>query len=334
MTIRIAINGLGRIGRCIMRAFHEHAWDGLEIIAVNGPAAIEDHAHLLKYDSVHGIFPGNITINDTSINMGKGDIRVFAERDPAKLPWKELGVDIVLECTGKFTKRNDAAKHLLADAGRVIVSAPCDGADSTIVYGVNNMALKSTDQVISIGSCTTNCLAPIAKVLNDRIGIVNGFMTTIHSYTGDQNILDASHKDRRRARAAGLSMIPTSTGAAKAIGLVLPELAGKLGGAAVRVPTPNVSMVDLTFTAARNTSAVEINTLLTQSSEEHLKGILAVSSDKLVSADFNHNPHSAIADLDETHVVGKNLCRVVAWYDNEWAFSMRMLDAALLVGKM
>lgn len=334
MTIRVAVNGLGRIGRCILRAFHEYNWNDIEIIAVNGPSSIEDHAHLLKYDSVHGLFPGAITIHDNRINMGKNDILALSERDPSRLPWRELGIDIVLECTGKFNRRGDAAKHLVADAGKVIVSAPCDGADSTIVYGVNNAALKAADQVISIGSCTTNCLAPIAKTLNDRIGITSGFMTTVHSYTGDQNILDGSHKDRRRARAAGLSMVPTSTGAAKAIGLVLPELAGKLGGSAVRVPTPNVSMIDLTFVAARNTSAVEINTLLTQASQERLKGILSVSTDKLVSVDFNHNPHSAIADLDETHVIGKNLCRVLAWYDNEWAFSMRMLDAAVLMGKL
>ncbi len=334
MTIRVAVNGLGRIGRCVLRAFHErNSWDDLDIVVVNGPAAIEDHAHLLQYDSVHGIFPGTVTINDDSINMGKSDMLVLSERDPSKLPWHDLGIDIVLECTGKFTKRNDAAKHLLADAGKVIVSAPCEGADNTIVYGVNNQALRSTDQVISVGSCTTNCLAPIAKVLNDHIGIEHGFMTTVHSYTGDQNILDSSHKDRRRARAAGLSIVPTSTGAAKAIGLVLPELAGKLGGAAVRVPTPNVSMVDLTFAAARNTSAAEINALLTQASEETLQGILAVTSKPLVSVDFNHNPHSSIIDLSETHVVGKNFCRVLAWYDNEWGFSVRMLDMAVLMGK-
>lgn len=333
MTVRIAINGLGRIGRCVVRAFHELPRDDIEIVALNGPAPLEDHVHLLKYDSVHGVFP-NVTGKDGAIDMGRGPIPVLGERDPSKLPWGEMGVDIVLECTGRFNKREEAARHLLGGAKKVIVSAPCDGADSTIVYGINNAALKKEHQVISIGSCTTNCLAPIAKVLNDNIGIVNGFMTTVHSYTNDQNILDASHKDRRRARAAGVSMVPTSTGAAKAIGLVLPELAGKLGGSAVRVPTPNVSMVDLAFMAGRATSAQEINSLLAQAAEGSLKGVLAVSDEKLVSVDFNHNPHSSIADLHETHVVGGNFCRVVSWYDNEWGFSLRMLDMAALMGKM
>jgi glyceraldehyde 3-phosphate dehydrogenase len=322
--MRIAINGLGRIGRAIVRAVFELEREGIELVAINGPAAPKNHAHLLQYDSVHGIFPHKITVEHDQLVINNKRIKVFGERDPTKLPWGELDIDIVLECTGKFNKREEAASHLTAGAKKVIVSAPCENADNTIVFGVNHHMLKPEHQVISIGSCTTNALAPVANILHQKIGIVSGFMTTIHSYTNDQNILDASHKDLRRARACALSMIPTSTGAAKAIGLVIPELAGKLGGAAVRVPTPNVSMVDLNFIAHRNTAKEEINELMSAAQNE----ILAVSNEKLVSIDFNHNPHSSIVDLDETHVINGNFCRVVSWYDNEWAFSIRMLDVA------
>jgi glyceraldehyde 3-phosphate dehydrogenase len=326
MTIRIAINGLGRIGRCIIRAAHELQFNDIEIVAANGPANIENHAHLLKYDSVHGVFPGDVKIEENALNVNGKKIKVLGERDPSNLPWQELEIDIVLECTGKFTKKDEAVKHIGVGAKKVIVSAPCDNADATIVYGVNNNLLKTSDQVISIGSCTTNALAPIAKVLNDSIGIENGFMTTIHSYTNDQNILDGSHKDRRRARAGAVSMVPTSTGAAKAIGLVLPELAGKLAGSAVRVPTPNVSLIDLTFNAKRNTSSQEINDLIKNASQSGFKGVIQVAEDKLVSVDFNHNSHSSIFDPFETVVLQDKLCRVISWYDNEWGFSVRMLD--------
>jgi glyceraldehyde 3-phosphate dehydrogenase len=289
MTIRVAINGLGRIGRCVLRAAAEYGRDDIEIVAVNGPAPIETHVHLLKYDSVHGAFPGVKAVGENAIDMGRGPIKLLQERDPAKLPWGELNVDVVLECTGAFNKKSDAEKHIQAGAKKVVISAPADGVDATIVYGVNNAALKPEHTVISIGSCTTNCLAPVAKILNDAIGIERGFMTTIHAFTNDQNILDGSHKDLRRARTASMSMIPTSTGAAKALGLVLPELAGKLDGTAVRVPTPNVSLVDLTFDAGRKTDAAEI--------------------------------------------VDGRFCRIASWYDNEWGFSVRMLDVAVLFGK-
>jgi glyceraldehyde 3-phosphate dehydrogenase len=332
MAIRIAINGLGRIGRCVIRALYESGRDDIEIVAVNGPAPIEQHVHLLKYDSVHRIFGANVAAEGSNIRINNDLIPLFGERDPLNLPWKKLGADIVLECTGKFNKRSEAAKHLQAGARKVLVSAPCDGADSTIVYGVNNNALKAEHDVISIGSCTTNCLAPVAKLLNDNLGIVHGFMTTIHSFTGDQNLVDGSHKDIRRARSAPLSMVPTSTGAAKALGLVLPELAGKLDGSAVRVPTANVSMIDLTMVASRDTSAQEINEFMKKAAATApLNGVLEACGEKLVSIDFNHNPHSSIVDLPETHVVDKRFCRVVSWYDNEWGFSNRMLDVTALV---
>lgn len=334
MTLRIAINGLGRIGRCLIRALREcEKHSQLELVAVNGPASIEEHVHLLTYDSVHGTFPYQVKGEQGMLSIeGLPPIQVFHSRNPSELPWKSLDIDIVLECTGKFTKRDDAAQHLRAGAKKVIVSAPCDQADATIVFGVNHTILQPAHEVISVGSCTTNCLAPIAKILHETVGIQEGFMTTIHSYTNDQNVLDGSHKDKRRARACAVSMVPTSTGAAKAIGLVLPELAGKLAGSAVRVPTPNVSMIDLTFKAAKKTSKTDINEALKRAANGALKGVLGYCESPLVSIDFNHNPHSSIVDSLETFVVNDTLCRVVSWYDNEWGFSVRMLDVAQLFG--
>lgn len=332
MTIRIAINGLGRIGRCVARAIYETNAKDIELVAVNGPAPIETHIHLLKYDSVHGRFPYAVSASDENTLVIDGrKIPLTRHRDISKLDWKALGADIVLECTGKFNKRDEAAAHLNAGARKVLVSAPSEGADATIVYGINNNVLKPEHKVVSVGSCTTNGLAPVAKVLHDAIGIESGFMTTIHAYTGDQNLVDSSHKDLRRARAAALSMIPTSTGAAKAIGLVLPELNGKLGGVAIRVPTANVSLIDLTFTANRDTTRDEINGALKQAARGPLKGILDVSDEPLVSIDYTHTTASSIADLTGTYVTGKRLCRVASWYDNEWAFSCRMLDVARLL---
>jgi glyceraldehyde 3-phosphate dehydrogenase len=329
MTIKIGINGLGRIGRCVIRALVESGRKDIEIVAVNGPAPVETHVHLLKYDSVHGPFRGEVKAAAGGIDAGRGVMRLTHERDVSKLDWS--GIDVVLECSGKFTKREDAAKHLAQGAKRVLVSAPSADADATIVYGVNNAALKAEHTVISVGSCTTNCLAPVAKVLNDAVGIESGFMTTIHSYTGDQNLVDGSHKDLRRARAAAQAMVPTSTGAAKAIGLVLPELMGKLGGVSIRVPTPNVSLVDLTFLSAKDTDKDTLNAAIVKASQGSLKGVLAATGEPLVSIDFNHHPASAIFDLTGTNVVGKRFCRVAAWYDNEWGFSCRMLDVAALL---
>jgi glyceraldehyde 3-phosphate dehydrogenase len=330
MTIKIAINGLGRIGRCILRAiFESKKQTEFTIISVNGPASIEEHVHLLKYDSVHGIFPGDISSSNNHLIINEQKIPLQQERELSKLNWQN--VDILLECTGRFNDKTASLNHInLGKAKKVIVSAPCKDADATIVYQVNNHALKPEHQVISIGSCTTNCLAPVAKILNDHLGIEAGFMTTIHSYTNDQRILDGSHQDLRRARSAAISIIPSSTGAAKALGLVLPELAGKLDGSAVRVPTPNVSMIDLSFTASRDTSIEEINQLITANSNN----ILAVAAAKLVSIDFNHNSHSAIFDPFETKVVNRRFCRVVAWYDNEWGFSNRMLDVSKLFAEL
>lgn len=328
---KIAINGLGRIGRAVVRALVEGDASGLDLIAANGPAAIDAHVHLLKYDSVHGIFRGDVLANGENIRAGNLEFLITHERDPAKLRWGELGVDVVLECSGRFNSKEQSLAHIEAGAKKVLVSAPCKEADATIVYGVNNAALKADHQVISVGSCTTNCLAPIAKTLNDALGIESGFMTTIHAFTGDQNLVDGSHKDLRRARAATMSMVPTSTGAAKALGLVLPELAGKLDGTAIRVPTPNVSMVDLTFIASRDTTVEEVNQLLSNAAAGALNGVLATSSEPLVSIDFNHHPASSIADLTGTSVTGKRLVRVASWYDNEWGFSNRMLDVARLL---
>lgn len=334
MTIKIAINGLGRIGRCLVRAIYECDYKDIELVAVNGSAPIENHIQLLKYDSIHGRFGKEVKASGASELIIDGKkIKLLAERDPAKLPWKDLGVDIVLECTGAFTALEDAAKHITAGAKKVIISAPAKSDNvKTIVYGVNESILTKDDQVISIGSCTTNCLAPIAKILDDAVGIEKGFMTTIHSYTNDQNIVDGAHKDLRRARAAAMSMIPTSTGAAKAIGLVLPNLKGKLDGGAIRVPTPNVSMVDLNFIAKKNTTKEEINQLVTEAAKfSRMKEVLEIVTEPLVSIDFNHNKYSSCFDTTQTKVIGGNMVKVCSWYDNEWAFSLRMLDVAGLI---
>ena len=335
MAVRVAINGFGRIGRLVLRALHEAKRDDVVAVAVNDLGPVATNAHLLKHDSVHGPFHGEIKTGEDWMDIGSGRIHVSAERDPAKLPWKDLKVDVALECTGIFTKREAAAKHLEAGARRVLVSAPADGVDITMVMGVNSDQVKADHKVLSNGSCTTNCLAPVAYVLSEGVGIDHGFMTTIHSYTGDQPTVDTLHKDLRRARAAALSMIPTSTGAAKALGLVLPSLKGRLDGTSIRVPTANVSCIDFKFTAGRDTSAEEINELMvTASKSNRLRGILAVNNEPLVSTDFNHNPASSTFDLTQTVVLGKRFCRVMSWYDNEWGFSNRMVEAAALVGKL
>jgi len=333
MTIKLAINGFGRIGRNVLRAIAESARTDVEVVAINDLGPVETNAHLLRFDSVHGRFPGTVTTGDDWIDVGRGPIKVTAIKDPRELPWS--GVDVALECTGIFNDRAKAAMHLENGSARVLVSAPAGGADKTIVYGVNHDILTAADTVVSNASCTTNCLAPVAKVLNDLVGIEWGLMTTIHSYTGDQPTLDTMHKDLYRARAAAMSMIPTSTGAAKAVGLVLPELNGKLDGGAIRVPTPNVSVVDLTFVAGRDTSADEINDAIRAAAASGpLKGILGVTDDKLVSMDFNHDPHSSIFATDQTKVMGSRNCRILSWYDNEWGFSCRMADTALVMGKL
>jgi glyceraldehyde 3-phosphate dehydrogenase len=334
MSVRVAINGFGRIGRNILRAIVESGRSDITVVAVNDLAPVETNAHLLRYDSVHGRFPGEVKVEGDSINVGNGAIKVTAERDPAKLPWKALGVDIALECTGIFTSKDKAKAHLDAGAKRVIISAPADGVDLTVVFGVNHDKLTRDHKVVSNASCTTNCLAPVAKVLNDAIGIEKGFMTTIHSYTNDQPSLDQVHKDLYRARAAALSMIPTSTGAARAVGLVLPELNGKLDGVAIRVPTPNVSVVDFKFVAKRATSKDEVNTAIKRAADQQLKGILGYTNAPNVSVDFNHDPHSAVFHMDQTKVMDGTLVRVMAWYDNEWGFSNRMADVAVAMGKL
>jgi glyceraldehyde 3-phosphate dehydrogenase len=335
MAVRVAINGFGRIGRLVMRAATEAKRDDVEVVAVNDLGSVAANAHLLKYDSVHGRFPQEVKTGDGFIEIAGKQIKVFAERDPAKLPWKDLKIDVALECTGIFTKREAAAKHLEAGAKRVIVSAPADGADFTLVMGVNTDGLKPEHKVISNASCTTNCLAPVAFVLQEGIGIERGYMTTIHSYTGDQSTVDTLHKDLRRARAAAINIIPTSTGAAKAVGLVLPALKGKLDGTAIRVPTPNVSLVDLKFTTPRDTSAEEINELMKKAAgSNRFKGILAVTDEPMVSSDFNHDPHSSTFDLTQTVVMEKRFGRVMAWYDNEWGFSNRMVEAAVIFARM
>ncbi len=334
MTVRVAINGFGRIGRNILRAIAESGRKDIEVIAANDLGPVETNAHLLRYDSVHGRFPGEVIVKGDTINVGNGPIKITAERDPGKLPWKELGVDVALECTGIFTSKDKASAHLTAGARRVLISAPADGADATIVFGVNHESLTRDNKVVSNGSCTTNCLAPVAKVLNDTVGIETGFMTTIHAYTGDQPTLDTMHKDLYRARAAAMSMIPTSTGAARAIGLVLPELKGKLDGVAIRVPTPNVSAIDLKIVAKKETSKEEINAAMKRAAEQQLKGILAYTSDANVSIDFNHDPHSSTFHMDQTKVINGTLVRVLSWYDNEWGFSNRMADTAVAMGKL
>ncbi|MEQ1705282.1 MAG: type I glyceraldehyde-3-phosphate dehydrogenase [Rickettsiales bacterium] len=330
MTIRIGINGLGRIGRCVLRAIYETQASDIELVAVNGPADITTHVHLLKYDSVHGRFPFLVEADGEDLKIAGKTVKLFHHKDPTMIPWGELGVDYVLECTGKFNKKADAEKHLQAGAKKVIISAPAEGVDATIVYCVNNAALKKEHKVISVGSCTTNALAPLTKVLNNLLGIEVGFMTTIHSYTGDQNLVDSSHKDLRRARAAALSMIPSTTGAAKTIGIILPELQGKLDGVSIRVPTANVSLVDFTFTAARDTGKEEINAALKKAESGEMAGVLGVSSEPLVSVDYTHTTESSIVDLTGTFVTGKRLVRVASWYDNEWGFSCRMLDVTRL----
>ena len=333
MAVRVGINGFGRIGRLVLRAACEHKHTEIEVVGVNDLGPVETNAHLLRYDSVHGRFPGEVTSGENWMDIGRGKIRVTAERDPAKLPWRELGVDVALECTGIFTKRDAAAKHLEAGAKRVIISAPADGADVTVVMGVNQEALKPEHQVISNGSCTTNCLAPVAYVLHEGIGIERGFMTTIHAYTGDQSLQDTLHNDLRRARAAAQSMIPTSTGAARAIGLVLPALKGKLDGTAIRVPTANVSLIDLTLDAAREPSGDEINSLMEEAAKSNrLRGILGINKAPTVSVDFNHDPHSSTFDVTQTQVLDKRFVRVLAWYDNEWGFSNRMVEVAAYFG--
>jgi glyceraldehyde 3-phosphate dehydrogenase len=334
MSVRVAINGFGRIGRNVLRAIAEAERRDIEVVAVNDLAPVETNAHLLRFDSVHGRFPGEVKVTKDSMNVGNGTIKVTAIKDPAALPWQELGVDIGLECTGIFTAKEKASAHLTAGAKRVIVSAPAEGADLTVVYGVNHDKLTKDHKVVSNASCTTNCLAPVAKVLNDAIGIDKGFMTTVHAYTNDQPSLDQVHKDLYRARAAAINIIPTSTGAAKAVGLVLPELAGKLDGVAIRVPTPNVSVVDFKFVARRATSKDEVNGAVKRAAGQQLKGILGYTDAPNVSSDFNHDAHSSVFAIDQTKVMDGTLVRVMAWYDNEWGFSNRMVDTAVAMGKL
>ncbi len=327
MAVKVAINGFGRIGRNVLRALIESGRTDVEVVALNDLGPVETNAHLIRFDSVHGRFPGTVTTSADTIDAGRGPIRVTAIRDPKELPWGD--VDVALECTGIFTARDKAAFHLENGSKRVLVSAPASGADKTIVFGVNHDALTKDELVVSNASCTTNCLAPVAYVLNNAIGIDKGFMTTIHSYTGDQPTLDTLHKDLYRARAAALSMIPTSTGAAKAVGLVLPALNGKLDGVAIRVPTPNVSVVDFTFLPSRKTSVDEINAAIRAAADGPLKGVLGYTDQPNVSSDFNHDPHSSIFHLDQTKVMDGDFVRVMSWYDNEWGFSNRMLDTAV-----
>jgi glyceraldehyde 3-phosphate dehydrogenase len=335
MAVRVAINGFGRIGRLALRAAHEAMRKDLAFVAINDLGDVETNAHLLKYDSTHGPFPGTVKVVDGGIDLGSGAIKVFAEKDPTRLPWKDLNVDVVMECTGIFTKRSDAEKHLKAGAKRVLISAPATDEDLTVVFGVNEDKLDRKHTVVSNASCTTNCLAPVAAVLHKAVGIERGYMTTIHAYTGDQRLLDTLHRDLRRARAAAHSMIPTSTGAAKAVGKVLPELNGKLDGTAIRVPTENVSVIDFKFVAKRATTPDEVNDAIVKAAKTNrLKGILITNDEELVSVDFNHNPASSVFDLTQTQVVDKNLVRVCSWYDNEWGFSNRMLDTAVAMGNL
>ena len=334
MATRVAINGFGRIGRLVLRALHESGRKDLEVVAINDLGPVESNAHLLRYDSVHGRFPGTVTTGEDWMDLGTGKIKVTAERDPSKLPWKDLGVDIAFECTGIFTDKEKASMHLTAGAKRVLISAPATGADITVVYGVNHDKLTKDHVIVSNASCTTNCLAPVAAVMHEVIAVESGFMTTVHAYTGDQNTVDTLHKDLHRARAAAMSMIPTSTGAAKAVGLVLPELAGKLDGTSIRVPTANVSVIDFKFIAKRETTVEEVNKAISAAADGKLKGILATNTEKLVSIDFNHCPNSSTVDLGETKVIDKKLVRVMSWYDNEWGFSNRMLDTAGAIAKL
>ncbi|GDX37888.1 glyceraldehyde-3-phosphate dehydrogenase [Methylocystaceae bacterium] len=334
MTVRVAINGFGRIGRNILRFIVESGRTDLQVVAINDLGSVETNAHLLRFDSVHGRFPHEVKVAGDTIDIGQGPIKVTAIKNPAELPYSQIGVDIALECTGLFTSREKAKFLLDAGAKRVLISAPGEGADITIVYGVNHHKLAKEHLVVSNASCTTNCLAPVAKVLNEAIGIEKGIMTTIHSYTGDQPTLDTYHKDLYRARAAALSMIPTSTGAAKAVGLVLPELNGRLDGYAIRVPTPNVSAVDLKFVSKRPTSKEEIHAAIKAAADGPMKGVLGYTDEKLVSIDFNHSPLSSCFHLDQTKVMDGNLVSILSWYDNEWGFSGRMTDTAALMGQL
>ena len=334
MTVRVAINGFGRIGRNILRSLVEHGRTDIEVVAINDLGPVETNAHLFRYDSVHGRFAGEVKVDGDTIDVGRGKIKVTAVRDPAELPHRELGVDIAFECTGIFTSKDKASAHLTAGAKRVLVSAPCDNADKTIVYGVNHDTLTAADLVVSNASCTTNCLAPVAKVLQELAGIERGYMTTIHAYTGDQPTLDTMHKDLYRARAAAMSVIPTSTGAAKALGLVIPALQGKLDGSSIRVPTPNVSVVDLVWTPGRTLTVKEINDALRAAAEGPLKGVLAVTDEALVSTDFNHVAASSTVALAQTQVIDGGLGRILSWYDNEWGFSTRMADTAAAMARL
>ncbi|MEO1732077.1 MAG: type I glyceraldehyde-3-phosphate dehydrogenase [Pseudomonadota bacterium] len=333
MTVTAAINGFGRIGRCVLRAWIESGRDDIEIVAINDLGPIETNAHLLKYDSIHGFFNADVSVEGDTLVVNGHRIKVTAERNPAELPW--AGIDVAMECTGIFTKRDKAAAHLENGVSKVLISAPGDGADKTIVYGVNDDTLTADDVIVSNASCTTNCLAPVAKVLDDAFGIETGYMTTIHSYTGDQPTLDTMHKDLYRARAAALSMIPTSTGAARAVGLVMPHLKGKLDGSAIRVPTPNVSVVDLTFMPREKASVEEVNAAIAAAAAgDRLSGVLDISDVPLVSSDFNHNPHSSILASAQTHVGDGGMVRVLSWYDNEWGFSNRMLDTGVALAQV
>jgi glyceraldehyde 3-phosphate dehydrogenase len=334
MTIKVAINGFGRIGRNILRGIIESGRTDIEVVAINDLGPVETNAHLLQYDSVHGKFPAEVKVSGDTIDVGRGAIKVTAIRDPKELLWGDMGVDIAMECTGIFADRDKAAVHLENGSKRVLVSAPASGADLTVVYGVNHDQLTADHMVVSNASCTTNCLAPVASVLHELVGIEQGFMTTIHSYTGDQPVLDTMHKDLYRARAAASSMIPTTTGAARAVGLVLPELNGKLDGVSIRVPTPNVSVVDLKFTTNRSTSVEEINNAIRAAADGKLNGVLGYTDAPLVSSDFNHDPRSSIFHMDQTKVMDGGLCRILTWYDNEWGFSNRMADTAGAMGKL
>ena len=334
MAVKVAINGFGRIGRNVLRAIVESGRKDIEVVAINDLGPVETNAHLLRFDSVHGRFPHTVTVKGDTIDAGRGPIKVTAIKNPAELPHKAMGVDIALECTGIFTSKDKAKLHLDAGAKRVLISAPADGADLTVVYGVNHDKLTKEHLVVSNASCTTNCLAPVAKVLNDLVGIDKGFMTTIHAYTGDQPTLDTLHKDLYRGRAASLSMIPTTTGAAKAVGLVLPELNGRLDGTSIRVPVPNVSVVDFKFISKRETTVAEINAAILKASTGAMKGVLGTTDQPNVSSDFNHDPHSSIFHLDQTKVMDGRLVRVLSWYDNEWGFSNRMADTAVAMGKL
>lgn len=334
MVVRVGINGFGRIGRLVLRAISESGRKDIQVVGVNDLGPIETNAHLLRFDSVHGSFPGKVKTTKTGMNIGKGNILVTAERDPANLPWEKLGVEVALECTGIFTAKDKASAHLAAGAKKVLISAPSSDADITVVYGVNHKKIRKSHKVVSNASCTTNCLAPIAFVLNKAMGIEHGYMTTIHAFTGDQPVLDTLHGDLRRARSAVMSMIPTSTGAAKAVGLVLPELAGKLDGTSIRVPTPNVSVVDFKFRSKKKTTAEAVNAAIVKAANGKLKGVLATSAVPTVSIDYNHNPSSSTFDLTQTQVIDDRFVRVLAWYDNEWGFSNRMSDTAVALAKL